>query len=187
MKQWRPRFPVEVMSRLFGISPSGFYAWLSRPPSIYAQEDERLNFAIKPAHQRTRNTRLQSELAAEGFIVGRDRIDRLRREMGIRCKQKRKFKATTNSNHSFSVADNLLGQEFNPTAPNQFWVTDITYIPTQDGWLYLAGVKDVFTCEIVGYAMNKRMHEPKIDRAGLIQSSTAETTTRRTHSSFGSR
>jgi putative transposase len=169
MKQWRSQFPVEVMSRLLGVSRSGFYAWLSRPLSKRAQEDERLKVAIKAAHQRTRETygarRLQPELAADGFIVGRDRIDRLRREMGIRCKQKRKFKATTNSNHSFPVADNLLDQVFSPTGPNQVWVTDITYIPTQEGWLYLAGVKDVFTCEIVGYAMDKRMTQKLTGKA----------------------
>lgn len=77
--------------------------------------------------------------------------------MGIRCKQKRKFIATTNSNHSLPVAPNLLEQKFNATCPNQAWVTDITYIPTGEGWLYLAGIKDLFSCEIVGYAMGARM------------------------------
>ena len=112
--------------------------------------------AIKAAHKRTRETygdrRLQPELAAEGFVVGRDRIARLRQELGLRCRQKRKFIATTNSNHSLPVAENLLNQTFTPNVPNQVWVTDITYIPTAEGWLYLAGVKDVFTCEIVGTA-----------------------------------
>lgn len=161
MKQWRHQFPVEVMSRLFEVSRSGFYDWLKRPPSARAQEDERLKIAIKAAHERSRQTygdrRLQPELAAEGFVAGRDRIGRLRREMGLRCKQKRKFKATTNSNHNLPVAENLLDQQFSPTAPNQVWVTDLTYIATGEGWLYLAGIKDVFTCEIVGYAMGERM------------------------------
>lgn len=161
MKQWRRHFPVEVMSRVFNVSRSGFYAWVGRKPSLHAQEDERLKVAIKAAHKRTRQTygvrRLQPELADDGFVAGRDRIERLRRELGLRCKQKRKFKATTNSNHDLPVAENVLNQTFAPTVPNQVWVTDITYIPTAEGWLYLAGVKDVFTCEIVGYAMAERM------------------------------
>jgi transposase InsO family protein len=161
MKQWRRHFPVEVMSRVFSVSRSGFYAWVGRKPSRHAQEDERLKVAIKAAHKRTRQTygsrRLQPELADDGFVAGRDRIERLRRELGLRCKQKRKFKATTNSNHNLPVAENVLDQTFAPTMPNQVWVTDITYIPTAEGWLYLAGVKDVFTCEIVGYAMADRM------------------------------
>ena len=77
--------------------------------------------------------------------------------MNIRCKQKRKFKATTNSNHTLPVAENLLNQSFAAKQPNEAWVTDITYIPTNEGWLYLAGIKDIYTCEIVGYALGERM------------------------------
>ncbi len=77
--------------------------------------------------------------------------------MGLRCRQKRSFKATTNSQHEFPVAENLLDQTFKPTSPNRIWVADITYVPTEEGWLYLAGIKDVFTCELVGYAIGARM------------------------------
>lgn len=90
-------------------------------------------------------------------MVGRDRISRLRGALDLRCKQRRKFKATTNSKHDLPVAENLLCQRFEPTRPNEVWMTDITYVPTGEGWLYLAGVKDVFTCEMVGYAMGERM------------------------------
>ena len=169
MKRWRTQFPVEVMSRLLGVSRSGFYAWLRRPPSRRAHENERLKVAIGAAHRRSRETygirRLQPELAAEGFVAGRDRIARLRREMGLQCRQMRKIRATTNSSHSLPVAENLLEQQFAFSAPNQAWVTDITYIPTEEGWLYLAGVKDVFTCEIVGYAMGDRMTQTLTARA----------------------
>lgn len=161
MKKWRFRYPVTIMSRVLNVSRSGFYAWLQRKPSRRAQEDERLKVAIKAAHKRTRESysarRLQPELVADGFIAGRDRIARLRRELDIHCRQKRKFKATTNSKHNLPVAENLVDQDFTPSRPNEIWLTDITYIPTQEGWLYLAGVKDVFTCEIVGYAMAERM------------------------------
>jgi len=149
------------MCRVFGVSRSGFYDWEDSNPSCHSQEDERLKVAIKAAHKRTRKTygarRLQPELAADGFVAGRDRIARLRRELGLRCRQKRRFKATTNSNHDLPVADNLLGQDFSPKAPNHVWTADITYIPTAEGWLYLAGIKDLFTCEIVGYAIGERM------------------------------
>lgn len=93
--------------------------------------------AIKAAHVQTRETygplRLQPELVAQGFDAGRDRIVRLRQELGLRCKQKRKFKATTNSRHAFPVAENLSNQTFAPTRPNEAWVTDITYVMTDEG------------------------------------------------------
>lgn len=157
----RLEYPVALLCRVFGVSRSGFYAWLERKSSERAQTDERLKVAIKAIHRQSRETygvrRVQPELMAQGFSAGRDRIARLRRQLGLRCRQKRKFKATTNSKHDLPVAPNLLEQRFESTAPNQTWVTDITYLPTQEGWLYLAGVKDVFTCEIVGYAMGERM------------------------------
>lgn len=169
MNKWRLQYPLTVMCRVFNVASSGFYDWLHRKPSRRSQEDERLKVAIKAAHKRTRKSysarRLQAELAADGFQAGRDRIIRLRKELNIHCIQKRTFKATTNSKHTLPVAKNLLDQNFNPSAPNQVWVTDITYIPTQEGWLYLAGVKDVFTCEIVGYAMSERMTQDLVGRA----------------------
>ncbi len=158
-----------VTCRVLEVSRSGFYAWRERPLSRRAQEDELLKVAIRAAHIKSRETygarRLQSELAADGFVAGRDRIDRLRREMGLQCRQKRKFKATTNSTHSLPVAENVLGQVFEPTRPHEAWTGDITYIPTNEGWLYLAGLKDVFTAEIVGYAMGDRMTVDLVNRA----------------------
>lgn len=154
-------FPVTILCRAFDVSRSGFYAWVNAPATDRAREDERLKVAIQAVHTQSRETygplRMQPELAAQGFVAGRDRIVRLRRDLGLRCKQKRKFKATTNSNHDLPVADNLLNQTFAPTRPNEAWVTDITYVATGEGWLYVAGVKDVFTCELVGCAMGERM------------------------------
>ncbi len=151
------------------VSRSGFYGWRGRSPSKRAQENERLKLAIRAAHARTRETygarRLQPELARDGFVAGRDRIARLRRELGLRCRQKRRFKATTNSAHELSVVENVLEQVFEPTRPDEVWTGDITYIPTGEGWLYLAGLKDVYTCEIVGYAMAERMTTDLVSRA----------------------
>jgi putative transposase len=125
--------------------------------------------AVRAVDRKTRGTygakRLQRELKAEGFKAGRARIARLRREMRIICKQKRRFKATTSSNHALLVAENRLDQQFEAQAPNEVWHADLTYIPTGEGWLYLAGVKDQFTCEIVGYALGERMTQALVGQA----------------------
>jgi transposase InsO family protein len=126
-----------------------------------AQEEIRIEAEIRAAHKRTRQScgpeRLQKDLAENGVQVGVCRIKRIRKKLGIQCKQKKKFKATTDSKHTLPVADNLMDQHFETTAPGRVWVTDITYIPTEEGWLYLAGHKDLFTGELVGYAMGARM------------------------------
>ena len=161
MKIWQHLFPITVMGRVLEVSCSGYYAWADRQPSKRACEDERLKIAIRAAHTQSRHTygarRLQPQLAADGFQAGRDRIARLRREMGLRCRQKRKFKATTNSRHDLPVAPNLLEQTFTPQGPNQIWVTDLTYIATDEGWLYLAIVLDLFNREVVGWSLKPRM------------------------------
>jgi transposase InsO family protein len=161
MKQMRLYYPIPLISRILKVSTSGFYAWRDRPLSKWAQEEARLEVEIRAAHKRTRQTygaeRLQQDLAEHGIRVGICRIKRIRRKLGIRCKQKRKFKATTNSKHTLPVAENILGQQFEVTAPNKVWVSDITYVPTNEGWLYVAGHKDLFSGNIVGYAMGERL------------------------------
>jgi transposase InsO family protein len=161
MKAMRLQYPIPPMSRVLEVSISGYYAWLHRPLSRRAQEEARLEVEIKAAHKRTRQTygpeRLQHDLQEHGIQAGVCRIKRIRKKLGIRCKQTKKFKVTTDSKHSLPVAENLLNQQFETTAPNQIYVTDITYIPTEEGWLYLAGHKDLFTGEIVGYAMSERL------------------------------
>jgi len=146
---------------MLDLSSSGYYAWLARKPSKRAQEEGRLEAEIKAAHRRNRESAgpetLQHDLREQGIKIGVCRIRRIRKKLGIRCKQKRKFKATTDSKHTLPVADNLLNQQFMTTAPGRIWVSDITYIPTEEGWLYLAGHKDLFTGEVVGYAMGPRM------------------------------
>ena len=161
MKELRLKYPVPMMRRIMKVSASGYYAWMDWPPSQREQEEVRLELEIRAAHQRTRQTygpeRLQRDLAEHGVRVGICRIKRIRKKLGISCKQKRRFKATTNSRHTLPVAENLLDQRFKVSQPNAVWVSDITYIPTDEGWLYLAGHKDLFTGEIVGYALGERM------------------------------
>ena len=143
------------------VSRSGYYAWVSRSPSKRSQEEARLELEIRAAHKRTRGTfgpeRLQQELAAHGIKTGICRIRRIRKNLGIRCKQVWKFKATTNSRHSLPVADNLLEQNFEVSQPRRVWVSDLTYITTDEGWLYCAAHKDLFNGEIVGYALGSRI------------------------------
>jgi transposase InsO family protein len=161
MRQMRLHYPILLISRILKVSTSGFYAWRGRPLSKWTQEEARLEVEIRAAHKRTRQTygadRLQQDLAEHGIQVGICRIKRIRRKLGIRCKQKRKFKTTTNSKHTLPVAENILGQQFKVAAPNEVWVSDITYVPTDEGWLYVAGHKDLFSGNIVGYAMGERL------------------------------
>jgi len=161
MEQMRPDYPLGMLCRVLGVSASGFHASRSREPSRRAQEEPRLEIEIRAAHQRTRQTygpeRLQQDLAAHGVRVGVHRIKRVRRKLGLRCKQRRKFKATTNSRHSLPVAKNLLAQRFTADTPSRAWLSDITYVPTDEGWLYLVGHKDLCSRKIVGYAMGERM------------------------------
>src|SRR5208337_2575960 len=161
MKEMRFRYCIAAMCRMVQVSKSGYYQWLKRKPSKRVQEEGRLEVEITAAHKRTRKTcgpeRLQPELKEHGVKVGIYRIRRIRKKLGLRCKQTRKFRATTDSKHAFPVAENLLHQQFEATGPNKIWLSDITYIPTEEGWLYLAGHKDLFTGEIVGYAMGNRI------------------------------
>jgi putative transposase len=161
MKELRLDYPVPLLGRMLGVSTSGYYAWTDRPLSKWAKEELRLDLEIRAAHRRTRQTygpeRLQHDLEAHGVKVGVCRIKRIRKKLGIRCKQKRRFKATTNSRHKLPTAPNLLGRQFKVSRPNAVWLSDITYVPTDEGWLYLAGHKDIFSGGIVGYAMGERL------------------------------
>lgn len=169
MTTLRPHYPLAILCRVFDVSRSGYHAYTSRAPSKRAQENVRLEVAIHAAHARTRASygpeRLRDELRDDGFNAGVGRIKRLRKKLGLRCKQVRKFKATTDSHHNLPVAPNLLGQHFDTAHPNQTWVTDITYVATGEGWLYLAGIKDLYTCELVGHAMGSRMTKDLVGRA----------------------
>lgn len=165
----RPLHPVAMLCRLLNVSEAGYYAWRRRPPSPRTQENARLAIEIRLAHERTRQTygpeRLQAELTDHGIHAGVDRIKRIRRELGLRCRQKRKFRVTTDSRHNLPIAPNLLDRQFAASVPNRAWVTDITYVTTDEGWLYLAGIKDLFNGELVGYALDERMTQNLVMQA----------------------
>jgi len=161
MKAHRCEFPVLLMCRVLVVSRSGYYEWCSSKPSKRSIHRTQQEVVIRAAHQQTRETygsrRLWKELISQGHKISKWKVRKIRERLGLKCKQVRKFKATTNSAHSLPVSANILNQSFVPSKPNEAWVTDITYISTGEGWLYLAGVKDIFTCELVGYALGSRM------------------------------
>ena len=136
-EELRLQYAVPVLCDLLEVSRSGYHRWKQTPVSRRHQEEGRLEVEIVAAHKRTRETysaeRLQTDLASHGVCVGVHRIRRIRRKLGLRCKQKKKFKATTDSRHNLPVAENLLGQTFGVSRPNQVWVSDITYVPPTKG------------------------------------------------------
>lgn len=159
------KLPAAKLCNLLNVAKSGYQAWCANKivplRTLRQQQEAKLVAAIKAAHLQGRGVygakRIHAELIEQGFKVSLNRIRRLRRLHGIRCTYKRKYRVTTDSKHHLPVAQNILDRQFEPTAPNAVWVADITYIPTDEGWLFLAAIKDLFTCEIVGWAMDKQM------------------------------
>lgn len=145
------------MCEVLNVSRSAYYLWLKNPITKKKEEDSKLLLEIKRVHKDSRETygirRITAQLNKDGIACGRNKVKRLMRENNIYCRTKRKFKATTNSNHSLPVASNLLNQDFTAEKPNQIWCGDITYIATEEGWLYLAAIEDLYTRKIVGWSM----------------------------------
>jgi putative transposase len=154
-------FPVAGLCQVLKVSRSGFYAWQARPESPRVQANRRLAVKIAALHRASRRTygspRVHAALRDEGERCARHRVARLMRTAGIRAKTVRKFRPTTNSAHTHPVAQNLLAQDFTARAPNQRWVSDITYIPTEEGWLYLAVVLELYSRAVIGWAMAPRI------------------------------
>lgn len=152
---------VTLMCRVLEVSRSGYYDWRRRPPSARARANQHLTDTIRRIYEehkgRVGAPRITGQLRAEGRRVGKKRVARLMRTEGLRAKAARKYKATTDSNHNLPVAPNLPEQDFSSTVPNRKWVSDITYIATDEGWLYLAVVLDLYSRLVVGWAMSERM------------------------------
>ena len=157
----RNRYSVNMMCRMLSVSASGYYDWLGRPQSLRAKDNAVLAAKIKAIydeeHGRAGAKRIAKRLKFEGMPVSRNRVARIMRLQGWRAKAARKFKATTNSNHKLPVAPNLLQQNFAASKPNEKWVSDITYVWTEEGWLYLAVVMDLYSRMVVGWSMSERM------------------------------
>jgi putative transposase len=159
----KENFPVTRLCQVLEVSQSGYFAWRSRPASPSQREDLVLLAHIRSAFTLSNETygspRMTRELQDEGLQIGRRRTTRLMRENGLKARQKRRFKRTTDSQHASPVAPNLLEQDFTATGPNQKWGSDISYVWTAEGWLYLAIVVDLYSRRIVGWAVSDRLRK----------------------------
>jgi len=161
-------YPIRLLCRCLAVSRSGYYAWRRRAPSARVKQDARLRVEVAASHSASRRTygspRILRDLREDGHRVSRKRVARLMRELGLEGRRRRRFRATTDSRHPFPVAPNVLMRDFVVDAPDTVWLTDITYLATLEGWLYLAVILDLFSRRVVGYAMSER-----IDRALVLE------------------
>ena len=158
----RDQWPVRVLCDALDVSPAGYYAWRDRPTSARQQKQDALLVEIRAIHAEFKacygSPRVQKELAARGHDCCENTVANLMRDHEIQAKTARKFRCTTtDSDHDLPVADNLLDRQFDPARPNEAWVADITYIPTREGWLYLAAVEDLYSRRVVGWSMADHM------------------------------
>lgn len=157
----KARFPVAMMCRVLEVSRAGYYAWRTRTAAVRETEDRRLAVEIASIHaesrQRYGSPRVHAELRGRGKNTSRKRVARLMRQQGLRARQKRRFRTTTDSAHALPVAGNILKRDFAVEAPNRTWVTDITYIWTHEGWLFLVVILDLFSRRVVGWSMSARI------------------------------
>ena len=156
------QWPVRVLCETLEVSPAGYYAWRGRPRSAQQQRQDTLLVEMRAIHTQFKarygSPRMHKELVARGHACCVNTVARLMRDHGIVAKSARKFRVrTTDSNHDLPVADNLLDRQFNPSVANEVWLADITYIPTREGWLYLAAVEDLYSRRVVGWAMAEHM------------------------------
>jgi putative transposase len=161
IEEHRGQWPVRLLCETLAVSTAGYYAWRERPASAHEQRRAALVVAIRAIHAEVKarygSPRIHAELAARGQPCCVNTVARLMQECGIAAKTARKFRCTTDSNHDLPVADNLLDRQFDPAAPNEAWVADITYIPTRQGWLYLAAVEDLYSRRVVGWSMAEHL------------------------------
>lgn len=157
----KAHYPVALLCRCLAVSRPGFYAWQRRPPSARAQADRRLAVDVATAHAESRQTygspRVHRELRAQGRRVSRKRVARVMREQGLRGRQRRRFVRTTDAQHAFPIATNVVNQAFDVAALNTVWAADITYVATREGWLYLAVLLDLCSRRVIGYAMTDQI------------------------------
>jgi putative transposase len=161
IEQRRVEWPIAILCRVLEVSRSGYYAWRSRDPSVTAARREELTEQVTVIHAEVKgrygSPRIHAELVDRGHECCVNTVARVMREAGIAAKTKRKFRQTTDSNHTLPVAENLLDRQFDPDEPNAAWVADVTYIPTREGWLYLAVVEDLFSRRVIGWSMDATM------------------------------
>jgi transposase InsO family protein len=157
----KDRWPVRLLCATLEVSPAGYYAWRQRPRSTRKQRRDTLLVEVRAIHAQFKgrygSPRIHAELVARGHDCCVNAVAQLMRDNGIAAKTARKFCCTTDSNHDLPVAENLLDRQFHPSVANAVWLADITYIPTQEGWLSLAAVEDWYSRRVVGWAMAEHM------------------------------
>lgn len=172
IKKHAAQTPVNRLCRLMEVSRAAYYEWMRRVPTATDQENKSLTELIITSFKKSRRTygtrRLKQELFKQNRQISRRRIGRLMNEANLSCKTKRKFKVTTDSRHNLPVADNHLNRQFSVEKPNQVYVGDITYISTQEGWLYLAVVIDLYSRQVVGWSMAEHMKTKLVNDALLM-------------------
>jgi transposase InsO family protein len=165
-------YPVTLLCRMLSVQRSAYYDWRVQPCKIIAPEELLLRRCMKQLFAASRDSlgsrMMVNNLRDEGFEIGRNRTRRLMKALKLKVKQKRKFKVTTDSKHNFPVARNVLNRDFSPSAPNQAWGTDITYLWTQEGWIYLAVVIDLYSRRVVGWSIDRRMKKALVIRALMM-------------------
>lgn len=160
--QLKDQWPVRWLCQTLGVSTAGYYAWRQCPHRVLQQRHDAFLVEIRAIHAQFKarygSPRIHAELLARGYDCCVNTVAKLMRKAGIAAKTKRRFRGTTtDSDHDMPVADNLLDRQFNPSEANEAWVADITYIPTCEGWLYLAAVEDLYSRRVVGWAMAEHM------------------------------
>jgi putative transposase len=155
------QFEIRQMCRWLGVSPSGFYAWQGRPLSERTKKNQRMAIEMRAIHAQVRKSygspRMHRELVQRGFPCSRHRIARLMRAEGLRAKPMKRFHVTTQSKHDRPLAPDRVNRNFTAQAPNRVWVSDITYVPTAEGWLYLAVILDLYSRRVVGWATSQHL------------------------------
>lgn len=159
----KAEYPISLMCRVLKVSRAGFYAWRHRPESARARANRKLLIDIRSAHEASRRTygspRIYQELHSQGQTSGRHRIAHVMRDNGIKGRRRRRFRTTTQSIHSHPIAANLLGRQFTTAGTDKAWVSDITYVWTPEGWLYLGVILDLYSRRVVGWAMSTRINQ----------------------------
>ena len=167
--EWAELYPIIDLCRVLRVSTGAYYHWKRKPVKIISEEELYLYREVKRLFHQTRSgigyVKLTQALQRSGFIIGETKTRSIMRKLGLVCTQRLRYKSTTNSNHKLGISDNVLNQQFNPESENQVWSTDITYLKTLQGWVYLVVVMDLYSRKIVGWSMNKRMTTGLIIRA----------------------
>lgn len=165
-------YPVKLLCCMLSVQRSAYYDWRSQPCKVIAPEELVLRRRMKELFAASRGSlgsrMMMNNLRQEGFEIGRDKTRHLMTALELKVNQKRKYKVTTDSKHKLPVAKNVLNRDFSPSAPNQSWGTDITYLWTQEGWIYLAVVIDLYSRRVVGWSIDRRMKKALVIRALIM-------------------